>query len=252
MASNRLDGRTALVTGATQGIGAAIARRLHGEGAHVVIVARSIDAQHPVLAELGERVGYVRGDVADRATAIAAVALAMESGRLDILINNAGIDLNRDLLDTDESAARAMFETNVFGALWMLQEAGAVMALAGRGSIINITSRTASVGVPGMSVYGASKGALLALTRGAAIELAASGVRVNAVAPGFTETAMLTSWSDAMNDPEAQLAAVRSRIPQGRFGTESEVAALCAFLAADESAHITGASIAIDGGYTAA
>lgn len=249
---DRLAGKTAIVTGATQGIGEAVARRLHLEGAHVVVVARSVSEEHAVVRGLGKRVSYCRGSVDDPATAAAAVAIALKTGRLDILVNNAGLDLTGDVLATDEAEVRRVFDTNFFGALWMLQAAGTHMAAVGQGSIINITSRLASIGVPTMSLYGASKGALLALTRGSAIDLALTGVRVNAVAPGFTETPLMTAWSRTLGTAEDGPRAVKAQIPQGRLGTPEDVAAICAFLAADESAHITGASIPVDGGYTAA
>lgn len=126
------------------------------------------------------------------------------------------------------------------------------MLARGRGSIVNVTSRNASVGVPTMSLYAAAKGALLALTRTAAIEWARSGVRVNAVAPGLTRTPLITTWLEAQPDPEAFEKQVVLTIPQGRMATPEDVAQAILFLASDESAHITGISLPVDGGYTAA
>jgi NAD(P)-dependent dehydrogenase (short-subunit alcohol dehydrogenase family) len=145
-----------------------------------------------------------------------------------------------------------VFETNVLGAYRMLTRIARALKARDGGSIVNVTSRLASIGVPTMAVYGASKGALLALTRGAAVELAPYGIRVNAVAPGMTATPLMEAWLADQPDPEASAAEVARTIPQGRVGTPEEVAAAIAYLAADESAHVTGASIPVDGGYTAA
>lgn len=249
---DRLIGKTSIVTGATAGIGAAIVRRLHAEGSAVVLVARCHHAGMALTRDLGERTVFVGGSVTDGRVVDAAVKAAHELGGLDVLVNNAGIDLTGDLLAATEQDARRVFEVNLFGALWFLQRAARDMVQTGGGSIINVTSRLASIGVPGMAVYAASKGALVALTRNAAVELAPLGVRVNAVAPGLTETPLLSEWVGAQPEPDAFRASLAATIPQRRFGTPDDVAAAVAFLAADESSHITGASLAIDGGYTAA
>jgi NAD(P)-dependent dehydrogenase (short-subunit alcohol dehydrogenase family) len=249
---DRLIGKTSIVTGATAGIGAAIVRRLHAEGSAVVLVARSHDVGMALTRDLGERTAFVGGSVTDARVVEAAVKAAHELGGLDVLVNNAGIDLTGDLLAATEQDARRVFEVNVFGALWFLQRVARDMVRTGGGSIINVTSRLASIGVPGMAVYAASKGALVALTRNAAVELAPLGVRVNAVAPGLTETPLLSEWVGAQPEPDAFRASLAAAIPQKRLGTPDDVAAAVAFLAADESSHITGASLAIDGGYTAA
>lgn len=249
----RLAGKTAIVTGATEGIGAAVSRLFACEGARLVLVARRSEPGQALAAELGsEGVVFVAGDVARPETASAAVEAAGRFGPLDVLVNNAGLDLSGvDLLETSEEDARRVFDVNVFGALFMLQAAAAAMRGRG-GSIVNLSSRTASVGVPGMAVYSASKGALLALTRAAAIELAPLGIRVNAVAPGLTETPLVKAWIDEQADPPAFRAEAAATIPQGRFGEPEEVAAAVLFLASDEARHITGVSLPIDGGYTAA
>ena len=249
----RLAGKTAIVTGATEGIGAAVSRLFAREGARLVLVARRREPGEALAAELGsEGAVFVAGNVGRPETARAAVEAADRFGPLDVLVNNAGLDLSGiDLLETSEEDARRVFDVNVFGALFMLQAAAAAMRGRG-GSIVNLSSRTASVGVPGMAVYGASKGALLALTRAAAIELAPLGIRVNAVAPGLTETPLVKAWIDEQADPPAFRAEAAATIPQGRFGEPEEVAAAVLFLASDEARHITGVSLPIDGGYTAA
>jgi NAD(P)-dependent dehydrogenase (short-subunit alcohol dehydrogenase family) len=250
---NRLTGKTVIVTGGTMGIGEAVVRRCVAEGADVVVVARNISRGEPLAEELGrERLRLVGGDVGDPATADAAVDAADAFGGVDVLVNNAAVDFTSDLLDTDLDDVRRVFETNVFGAMSMLMRVARELKRRGGGSIVNVSSRLASIGVPTMVVYSASKGALLALTRGAAIELAPYNIRVNAVAPGLTATPLYEAWIAEHDDPDAKAAEVARSIPQGRVGTPEEVAAAVVYLAADESAHVTGASIPIDGGYTAA
>jgi NAD(P)-dependent dehydrogenase (short-subunit alcohol dehydrogenase family) len=134
----------------------------------------------------------------------------------------------------------------------MLLACARVMADRGGGSIVNVTSRLGLVGLPGSAWYGASKGALHALTRGAAVEWARAGIRVNSVAPGLTETPMIKTWVEAQDDPVAFRRAREATIPQGRFAEPEDVAAAVVYLASDESASVTGASISVDGGYTAA
>ena len=244
--SGRLEGKVTIVTGGTAGIGEATVRLFVEQGARVVIVAR-----HASGSSDG-RTRFVAGDVVDRRTAQAAVAAAEEWGGVDVLVNNAAMDWTSSVLETSEEDVRRVLDTNFLGCLLMQQAAGARMLDRGRGSIVNVTSRTASVGVPTMGLYAAAKGALLALTRTAAIEWARQGVRVNAVAPGLTRTQLIRTWIDGQPDPAAFEKQVVSTIPQGRMAEPEEVASAILFLAGDESKHITGISLAIDGGYTAA
>jgi len=244
--SGRLAGKVAIVTGGTAGIGEATVRLFVEQGARVVIVARH--ASGPGDSNMQ----FVAGDVADKRTAEAAVQAAEVWGGVDVLVNNAAMDWTSSVLDTSEADVRRVLDTNFLGCLLMQQAAGAKMLERGRGSIVNVTSRTASVGVPTMGLYAAAKGALLALTRTAAIEWARQGVRVNAVAPGLTRTQLVRTWIDGQPDPAAFEKQVVSTIPQGRMAEPEEVASAILFLAGDESRHITGISLAIDGGYTAA
>lgn len=250
--TKRFQGKTVIVTGATAGIGEAVVRRLAGEGANLVLVARGAQRAEALAGELGaHRAAVVAGSVTDRATAHKAVVAAAGTGGVDVLVNNAGMDFTSDLLETKEADVRRVFETNFFGALWMLLHVGRDMRDRGGGAIVNVTSRLASIGVPTMGIYSASKGALLSLTRGAAVELAPMNVRVNAVAPGLTATPLVDEWLGSQPDPEAFSAKVAATIPQQRFATPGEVAAAVAYLAADEAAHVTGTTLAVDGGYTA-
>ena len=206
-----------------------------------------------LAGELGARARFLAGSVTDPGTADRAVALAAEVGGVDVLVNNAGLDLLGALTETTEADVRRIFETNFFGALWMLLSVGRELQALGRGgSIINVTSRLASAGVPGMVVYGASKGALLTLTRGAAVEFAPDGIRVNAVAPGMTATRMFEEYIANQPDGPAALRGVQAAIPLGRLAQPEDIAAAVAYLASDESGHVTGVSIPVDGGFLAA
>ncbi|TMF37061.1 MAG: glucose 1-dehydrogenase [Chloroflexi bacterium] len=251
--SGRLAGKIAIVTGGTSGIGEATVRLFVAEGARVVIVARRSGPGEKLVADLGsDRAKFLAGDVAVEATSTNAIELAERWGGLDILVNNAAMDWTSPILETSEADVRRVLDTNFIGSFLMLREAGREMLERRRGSIINVTSRNASVGVPTMGLYAAAKGALLALTRAAAVEWAPDGVRVNAVAPGLTQTPLIRSWIAEQKDPAGFEKEVAATIPQGRMAEPIDIAGAILFLASDESLHITGVSLAVDGGYTAA
>jgi NAD(P)-dependent dehydrogenase (short-subunit alcohol dehydrogenase family) len=251
--SGRLAGKTAIVTGGTSGIGEATVRLFAGEGARVVVVARRSEPGDRLVAELGaDRARFLSGDVTSEATARSAVEAAEEWGGADVLVNNAAMDWVSRVLETSEADVRRVLETNFIGAFVMQREVGRKMVERRRGSVVNVTSRNASVGVPTMALYASAKGALLALTRAAAVEWASDGVRVNAVAPGLTLTPLIRTWIADQNDPVAFEREVTATIPQGRMAEPIDVAYAILFLASDESRHVTGISLAVDGGYTAA
>jgi NAD(P)-dependent dehydrogenase (short-subunit alcohol dehydrogenase family) len=218
-----------------------------------VIVARGAEAGERLVGELGdEQVDFLAADVTDPATPAAAVALARRRfGGLDVLVNNAGMDYVHEIASAPLGDVRRVMEMNLVAPLAMIQAAVPELARRGGGAVVNVVSRLASIAVPGMNVYGATKAALHAITRGAAIELADAGVRVNSVAPGFTETPLMSAWLAAQPDPAEARRAALAGIPQRRFATPEDVAAAVAYLASREAAHVTGASLAVDGGYTA-
>lgn len=251
--SGRLTGKIAIVTGGTSGIGETTVRLFVSEGARVVIVARRAGPGEQLVAELGpDATRFISGDVASEATARTAIDLAESWGGLDVLVNNAAMDWVSPILDTSEADVRRVLDTNFIGAFLMQREAARRMLERRRGSIINLTSRNASVGVPTMGLYAAAKGALLSLTRASAIEWADQGIRVNAVAPGLTATPLVRTWIDDHDDPVTFEKGVVAAIPQGRMAQPIDVANAILFLASDESQHITGITLAVDGGYTAA
>jgi NAD(P)-dependent dehydrogenase (short-subunit alcohol dehydrogenase family) len=251
-AAGRLAGKVVLVTGATSGIGEAIARRLAAEGASVLATGRSVARGYRLAADVGAGLHFhPAADISDESAADELTAAAVARfGRLDVLVNNAAVDHTGDLMLVPDKEVRQTFEVNTFAAIRLLQSAARTMQTRG-GAIINITSRLASIGVPTMGIYSASKGAMLALTRAAAVELAPHSIRVNAIAPGMTKTPLYDEWLSAHENPAAAEARVVSQIPLSRLADPADVAAAVVYLASDEASYITGVSLPIDGGYTA-
>ena len=239
-----LQGRVAIVTGGSQGIGEACVRRFAQEGAQVVI-ADVADARGQALAaELGAL--YVHCDVGDKAQVDALVAEVLRAhGRIDVLVNNAGIFKAADFLDVTEADFDAVLRVNLKGAFLVGQAVARAMAQAGRGSIVNMSSVNGVMAIPTIASYNVSKGGINQLTRAMALALADKGVRVNAVGPGTIATelaaaAVLTS-DEAKNK-------IMMRTPLKRLGEPREVADVVAFLASDASSYVTGEIIMIDGG----
>ncbi|MBC9732349.1 SDR family NAD(P)-dependent oxidoreductase [Nocardioides marmotae] len=247
-----LEGKTVWVTGAGRGAGRAIADGMAALGANVLLQARTateIDLAAEKIRANGGRALAVAGSVADPRTADRVVNLAVaEFGRLDVLINNAGISpaLRRSEQVTDDEWS-AVIDTNLSGPFYTTRAAGRVMLAQGSGSIVNVSSVHGTVGFPRLAAYSASKGGLELLTKTFAVEWAASGVRVNAVAPGYLETQM----TEGLRNSDRHHEMIRSKIPLGRFGRPEEVVAAVAYLASDASSYVTGTIVRVDGGWTA-
>lgn len=248
-----LDDRVVLVTGATSGIGAVIAADLIAAGWRVIVAGRSVTRGEALVARLGPRARFVAADLSEPDAGRQLVAdAAAQFGRLDALVNNAAIDHTNDLLDVEEVEIEATFRVNSVAAITVAIAAARVMRDQGEGgAIVNLTSRLASIGVPTMGIYSASKGAMLAFTTAAAVELAPHRIRVNAVAPGMTRTPLYDSWLAELDDPAAEAERVAAAIPLGRIAEPADVSAAVRFLISPEAEYITGTSLPVDGGYLA-
>lgn len=249
--SSRLLGKVALVTGSTLGIGRAIARLFLAEGACVVINShRDDEAAADLRAELGdERCLFVQADVADAEAVNAMVKQAIERfGRLDILINNAGMNVFADPLLMTAEQWRRCFAVDLDGAWHCARAVLPQMLAQGAGSIVNIASVHGHRIIPGCFPYPVAKHALLGLSKSLAIEYAGRGVRVNAISPGFIMTEANRAWLDGFADPAAEAARQAELLPVKRLGEPEEVAYTALFLASDEARFINAADIVIDGG----
>ncbi|MCL4464969.1 MAG: 3-oxoacyl-ACP reductase FabG [Chloroflexi bacterium] len=248
----RLRGKSAIVTGGSRGIGLAIARGLAREGANVVLAGRqgsALAGPAAELAGLGVKAIPVQADVSQQPDVERLVARAVdELGRVDILVNNAGIQYRLPSEQMDIEGWRRVIDTNLNGVFMCCQAAGRVMLKQRSGSIINIASLSSFVGMPQRAPYGTAKTAVVGLTRVLAAEWGRRGVRVNAIAPGYILTEMTkNAIATGMLAPEEIIA----RTPLGRMGEPEDMAGLAIFLASDESAFITGQTIAADGGFLA-
>jgi NAD(P)-dependent dehydrogenase (short-subunit alcohol dehydrogenase family) len=239
-----LAGRVCIVTGGAQGIGEACIRRFAREGAQIVI-ADIDDARGAALAaELGGR--YVHCDVGDKAQVDALVAHTLAAhGRIDVLVNNAGIFRAADFLDMSEADFDAVLRVNLKGAFLMGQAVAREMARAGGGSIVNMSSVNGMLAIPTIAGYNVSKGGINQLTRVMALSLADQGIRVNAVAPGTIATELA---AQAVLTSEEAKARIMSRTPMRRLGEPSEIADTVAYLASDAASYITGEIVVVDGG----
>jgi len=239
-----LTGKTALITGASGGIGGAIAKTLHGQGAKVVLSGTRAEALDALRAELGERAFIAAANLSDIASIEALPKAAEEAAGagIDILVNNAGITKDNLFMRMKDDEWDQVIAVNLTAAFRLSRAVLRGMMKKRWGRIISITSVVGETGNPGQANYAAAKAGLVAMSKSLAAEVASRNITVNAVAPGFIATAM----TDALND--AQKAAIGTRIPAGRMGQPAEIAAAVVYLASEEAAYVTGETIQVNGG----
>ena len=233
-----LTGRTA-----SGGIGGAIARQLHGQGARVVLTGRRADALEALAADLGERVAVQPADLASAGAAERLIE-TVESGGLDILVNNAGLTRDNLALRLKDDDWQTVLDVNLSAGFRLIRSSLRGMMKRRFGRIISITSVVAVTGNPGQANYAAAKAGLIGMTKALAAEVASRGITVNCVAPGLIETAM----TDALS--EAQRQQLLARIPMGQLGSGADVAAAVVYLASPEASYVTGQTLHVNGGMT--
>lgn len=242
-----LDGRTALVTGASRGIGFAVARALCEAGAHVFLNGReagTLQLRADELVEAGHRADVLAFNVTDSAATEKAYSKAEAAGGVDILVNNAGVGTRRPFVDVRDGDFDTLVDGNLRGPFRLAQHAARHMIPRGRGSIINMGSVASMLGREGAVLYAATKHALAGMTRALAAELAPHGVRVNAIGPGYVETEMT---SVQRNTPAFHESVVR-RTPMARWAKPQEIGGAAVFLASDAASYVTGHLLLVDGG----
>ena len=249
MVTDDLTGRTALVTGATSGIGKATAVALAVHGARVLVAGRDKERGDAVVAAIraaGGQADFLSGDLQDGASAkdLAHRAMDAANGQIDVLVNNAGWGTLAPTPGFDEATFDAVFGTNLKAPFYLVGEIAPTMAERGKGSIINVSTMAAEMGVPGMAVYGASKAALNLLTLSWAAEFGPEGVRVNSVSPGTVRTPSVEPLGEVLDQMGAQS-------PSGYVAKPEEIATVIAFLASDAASYVQGTVLNVDGGRSA-
>lgn len=241
----QLTDKTALVTGATGGIGGAIARALHKQGATVAVSGRQKDKLEKLAADLGSRVHVLPCDLGDKAQVANLIDQAIAKlGRLDILVNNAGLTRDNLFMVMKDEQWDEVIAVNLTSTFMLMRAAARAMmrAKTGFGRIVNISSVSGIVGNPGQGNYAASKAGMIGMSKSLAREVASRGITVNCVAPGFISTPM----TDVLN--EKQVATIKDAIPAQKFGTPADIAAACVYLASTESSYVTGQTLHVNGG----
>jgi NAD(P)-dependent dehydrogenase (short-subunit alcohol dehydrogenase family) len=251
MSTRRLEGKTALITGASKGLGKAMALALAAAGARLVLVSRNLELLHETAAavrKLGAEAAVFQTDLTDEAQVLRLEkAVAGDAGRVQILINNAGMNLRKPVTDFTLAEWRQVMDTNLTSAFLMCRSFVPQMRGQGYGRILNLTSMMSHVSLPGRTAYSASKAGLLGFTRALALELAPEKITVNGISPGPITTEMN---APLIQDPEVSQQFI-SRIPLGRWGKVEEVGQLAVYLCSEDASFITGTDILIDGGWTA-
>ena len=237
-----LSTRTALVTGASGGIGGAIARQLHGQGARVVLSGRRREALDQLAGELGERAVPAPCDLADPDAADRLIRTVEAGGGLDILVNNAGLTRDNLALRLKDEDWQTVLDVNLTACFRLIRSALRGMLKRRFGRIVNITSIVAVTGNPGQANYAAAKAGMIGMSKALAAEVAGRGITVNCVAPGFIETPM----TDALG--AEQRTRLLEQIPLGRLGSGADVAAAVGYLASPEAAYVTGQTLHVNGG----
>ena len=250
----RLQGKVAMLTGAAGGIGRAAALRFAQEGASIVVTDIDLNGARSVADEIqaaGGRAMALAHDVGCEAQWAQVASATLEAfGTVDVLFNNAGIFVLKPLVETTLEEWNRLMAINVTGVFLGMKHVMPLMARAGKGSVINVSSVAGLVGSPRSAMYSASKGAVRAMTKAAALEFAVRGVRVNSIHPGLIDTAMADYASGTAGRSKQDLGQLMS--PMGRLGTADEVGGLALFLASDDSSYMNGAELVLDGGFTAA
>jgi NAD(P)-dependent dehydrogenase (short-subunit alcohol dehydrogenase family) len=248
----RLSGKRIIVTGAGSGIGRAIALRFAAEGARVVISDVDEEAAARVAAEAGGETLVSKTDVTSTSEVESLVQTSIEEwGGLDVMVNNAGIGVAGTTTVTTEVDYERVMDVCLRGTFLGMKHAIPAIRDSGGGSVVNMSSVAALVGIADRAVYSAAKGAILAITRAAAIDHVEEGVRVNCIAPGTVDTPWIGRITAGYDDPEAARRNMQARQPHGRLVAPEEIAAMAAYLASDESASVIGACMIVDGGVTA-
>ena len=238
-----LEGMTALVTGASGGLGSAIARALAGQGARLAVSGSNVDKLERFRGELGGDHVALPCNLSDGAAVDALVPQALEAlGKLDILVNNAGVTRDNLLMRMKDEEFEEVIKLNLEAAFRLMRAAARPMMKARFGRIISVASVVAVTGNPGQANYVASKAGLIGMTKAVAQELASRSITVNCIAPGFIASAM----TDALNDQQRE--AILSRIPTGQMGSGVDIGAACAYLASREAGYVTGQTLHVNGG----